>query len=145
MLEPRDPLAAYDNPFFCPDPTRLKELEDYIWKLRSDGDSVGAKLTVIARAVPVGLGEPVFDRLDADLAKAMILATMAIAQRSPERAKGVEMKCAACDAVVDVGDDAANPHPCPARDRMLAKFAEQEARAQGDMAQQSAAPPRFRD
>src|SRR3954466_12967801 len=71
-LEPRDPPAAYDNPFFCPDPARLKELEDYIWKLRSDGDSVGARLTVIARSVPVGLGEPVFDRLDADIAHAMM-------------------------------------------------------------------------
>ncbi len=71
-IEPRQPAAAYENPFFCPDPSRLKELEDYIWKLRSEGDSVGAKLTVIARGVPVGLGEPVFDRLDADLAHAMM-------------------------------------------------------------------------
>ena len=71
-LEPRDPAEAYRNPFFCPDASRLKELEDYIWKLRSDGDSVGAKLTVIARGVPVGLGEPIFDRLDADIAHAMM-------------------------------------------------------------------------
>ncbi len=48
VIEPRDPAAAYDNPFFCPDPARLKELEDYIWKLRSDGDSVGARITVTA-------------------------------------------------------------------------------------------------
>src|SRR5512139_955661 len=59
-LEPRDPMAAYGNPFFSPDPSRLQDLEDYIWKLRSEGDSVGAKVTVIARRVPVGLGEPVF-------------------------------------------------------------------------------------
>jgi chorismate synthase len=72
VLEPHDPAAAYQNPFFCPDPSRVQELEDYIWKLRSDGDSVGAKVTVIARGVPVGLGEPVFDRLDADLAHAMM-------------------------------------------------------------------------
>jgi chorismate synthase len=71
-LEPKDPAAAYDNPFFCPDPSRLQELEDYIWKLRSDGDSVGAKLTVIARGLPPGLGEPVFDRLDADIAHALM-------------------------------------------------------------------------
>jgi chorismate synthase len=71
-LAPREPQAAYDNPFFCPDPSRLAELEEYIWKLRSDGDSVGARLTVIARGVPVGWGEPVFDRLDADLARAMM-------------------------------------------------------------------------
>jgi chorismate synthase len=72
LIEPRDPPAAYANPFFCPDPSRLQELEDYIWKIREAGDSVGAKLTVIARGVPVGLGEPVFDRLDADLAHAMM-------------------------------------------------------------------------
>jgi chorismate synthase len=72
VIEPRDPAAAYDNPFFCPDPSRLQELEDYIWKLRSEGESVGAKVTVVARGVPVGLGEPVFDRLDADLAHAMM-------------------------------------------------------------------------
>jgi chorismate synthase len=71
-LEPKDPASAYDNPFFCPDPSRLQELEDYIWKLRSDGDSVGAKLTVIARGLPPGLGEPVFDRLDAEIAHALM-------------------------------------------------------------------------
>ena len=43
-----------------------------MWKIRGDGDSVGAKVTVIARGVPPGLGEPVFDRLDADLAHAMM-------------------------------------------------------------------------
>ncbi|MEY2853385.1 MAG: hypothetical protein RL030_517 [Pseudomonadota bacterium] len=72
VLQPLDPAAAYDNPFFCPDPARIPELEDYIWKVRSAGDSVGAKLTVIASGVPVGLGEPVFDRLDADIARAMM-------------------------------------------------------------------------
>jgi chorismate synthase len=66
------PTAAYENPFFCPDPSRLKELEDYIWKLRSAGDSVGARVTVRAAGVPVGLGEPVFDRLDADIAHALM-------------------------------------------------------------------------
>jgi chorismate synthase len=72
VLEPKDPASACDNPFFCPDPARLKELEDYIWKLRGEGDSVGAKLTVIARGLPPGLGEPVFDRLDADIAHALM-------------------------------------------------------------------------
>jgi len=71
-LEPVDPAAAYDNAFFCPDPSRIPELEEYVWNLRSAGDSVGAKVTVIARGVPVGLGEPVFDRLDADIAHAMM-------------------------------------------------------------------------
>jgi chorismate synthase len=72
VLDPRDPAAAYDNPFFCPDPSRVQELEDYLWKIREARDSVGAKVTVIARGVPAGLGEPVFDRLDADLAHAMM-------------------------------------------------------------------------
>src|SRR5690606_17472704 len=71
-LDVVDPDAAYDNPFFCPDPARIQELEDYIWKLRGEGDSVGAKLTVVARGVPAGLGEPVFDRLDAEIAHALM-------------------------------------------------------------------------
>ncbi|HXQ31273.1 MAG TPA: chorismate synthase [Steroidobacteraceae bacterium] len=71
-LEPVDPEAAYHNPFFCPDPARLAELEDYMWKIREAGDSIGARVTVIAHGVPPGLGEPVFDRLDADLAHAMM-------------------------------------------------------------------------
>jgi chorismate synthase len=72
VLEPKDPAAAYDNPFFCPDPTRVPELENLIWSLREAGDSVGARVTVVARGVPPGLGEPVFERLDADLASAMM-------------------------------------------------------------------------
>jgi chorismate synthase len=72
VLEPRDPAEAYRNPFFCPDASRLQELEDYIWKLRSEGDSVGAKVTLVAKGVPVGLGEPVFDRLDAEIAHGMM-------------------------------------------------------------------------
>jgi chorismate synthase len=71
-LEPVNPAAAYDNPFFCPDPSRVPELEELMWKIRGEGDSVGAKITVIARGVPPGWGEPVFDRLDADLAHAMM-------------------------------------------------------------------------
>ncbi len=71
-LEPLDPAAAYDNPFFCPDPSRLPELEALLWDTRAAGDSLGARLTVCADGVPPGLGEPVFDRLDADLAHAMM-------------------------------------------------------------------------
>ncbi len=72
VLAPVDPASAYDNPFFCPDPGRVAELEDYIWKLREAGDSIGARVTVHATGVPPGWGEPVFDRLDADLAGAMM-------------------------------------------------------------------------
>ncbi len=71
-LEARDPAFAYQNAFFCPDPARVEELEALIWKLRSDGDSIGARVTVIAAGVPPGLGEPVFDRLDADIAGALM-------------------------------------------------------------------------
>jgi len=72
VLEPKDPPSAYANPFFCPDPSRIPEIEDLIWRMREEGDSIGARVTVIATAVPPGLGEPVFERLDADLASAMM-------------------------------------------------------------------------
>jgi chorismate synthase len=71
-LEPRHPESAYDNPFFCPDPDRVPELEQLIWSIREAGESIGARITVCADAVPPGLGEPVFDRLDADIAHAMM-------------------------------------------------------------------------
>ena len=71
-LEPKDPSSAYSNPFFCPDPARLQEIEDLIWRTREAGDSIGARVTVVARGVPPGLGEPVFARLDADLAGALM-------------------------------------------------------------------------
>jgi chorismate synthase len=71
-LAPVAPETAYDNPFFCPDPARVTELEELIWKIRGEGDSLGARVTVVARKVPPGLGEPVFDRLDADIAHAMM-------------------------------------------------------------------------
>jgi chorismate synthase len=71
-LEPVNPPFAYENPFFCPDPSRIAELEALLWDLRGAGDSIGAKLTVIASGMPPGLGEPVFERLDADIASAMM-------------------------------------------------------------------------
>jgi chorismate synthase len=71
-LDAVDPPAAYDNPFFSPDPAAVPKLEEYLWQIRRDGDSIGARVTVIASGVPVGLGEPVFDRLDAELAYAMM-------------------------------------------------------------------------
>lgn len=70
--EPRDLATIDDNPFFCADPERVPELEALIDQLRRDGDSIGARITVVARGVPPGWGEPVFDRLDADLAHAMM-------------------------------------------------------------------------
>jgi chorismate synthase len=71
-LEPREPEAAYQNPFFCPDPQRIPELEQLMWSIRGAGDSIGARVTVCAEGVPPGWGEPVFDKLDAELAYAMM-------------------------------------------------------------------------
>ncbi len=64
--------AVDANPFFCPDPAKVAALETYMDALRKAGDSIGARINVIATGVPPGLGEPVFDRLDADIAKAMM-------------------------------------------------------------------------
>ncbi|MEY6433813.1 chorismate synthase [Thioalkalicoccus limnaeus] len=64
--------AIETNPFFCPDPARVAELEAFMDALRKDGDSIGAEVTVVATGVPPGLGEPVFDRLDADIAHALM-------------------------------------------------------------------------
>jgi len=60
------------NPFFCPDKNNVDEMAAFMEKLNKEGDSIGAKITVTATGVPVGLGEPVFDRLDADIASAMM-------------------------------------------------------------------------
>ena len=60
------------NPFFAANASQIDELENYMDSIRKSLDSVGAKLTVEARNVPVGLGEPVFDRLDADIAHALM-------------------------------------------------------------------------
>lgn len=64
--------AVETNAFFSPDTDKVPELEAYMDQLRRDQDSVGAKITVVAEGVPPGLGEPVFDRLDADLAHALM-------------------------------------------------------------------------
>ena len=60
------------NPFFCPDLTKVPQMEEYMAALGKEGNSIGARITVIARNVPVGLGEPIFDRLDAEIAKALM-------------------------------------------------------------------------
>lgn len=61
-----------NNPFFCPDPDKVAELEQYMDALRKEGDSIGARINVVATGVPPGWGEPIFDRLDADLAHALM-------------------------------------------------------------------------
>lgn len=67
-----DESQIEQNPFFFPDAGKLEALDEYMRALKKEGNSVGAKVCVVARNVPVGLGEPVFDRLDADIAHAMM-------------------------------------------------------------------------
>jgi chorismate synthase len=74
--------AVNSNPFFCADPERIPELEDFMDELREEGDSIGAKISVLASNVPPGLGEPVFDKLEASLAHALM---------SINAVKGVEL------------------------------------------------------
>ena len=60
------------NPFFCPDKSKVAKMEEYMSALSKEGNSIGAKIAIEASNVPAGLGEPVFDRLDADIAKALM-------------------------------------------------------------------------
>jgi chorismate synthase len=71
-IDKLDWSAVNTNPFFCPDAERVPELEKYMDALRKEGESIGARINVIATNVPPGLGEPIFDRLDADLAHALM-------------------------------------------------------------------------
>jgi chorismate synthase len=71
-IEQVDHSVTNTNAFFCPDPNKLDELDAYMRDLKKQGDSIGAKVSVVATNMPVGLGEPIFDRLDADLAHAMM-------------------------------------------------------------------------
>ncbi|PLX59736.1 chorismate synthase [Sedimenticola selenatireducens] len=83
------------NPFFCPDADKVAELENYMDALRKEGNSVWARINVVASCIPVGLGEPIFDRLDADIAHALM---------SINAAKGVEIG-AGFDCVAQKGTE----------------------------------------
>jgi chorismate synthase len=85
-----------DNAFFVADLSVVEQLENYMDALRKSGDSIGAKLTVVAQNVPVGWGEPVFDRLDAEIAYALM---------SINAVKGVEIG-AGFNCVTQKGSDA---------------------------------------
>ncbi len=61
-----------NNPFFCPDPAKVDEMAEYMAALGKEGNSIGARISVVASGVPPGLGEPIFDRLDAEIAHAMM-------------------------------------------------------------------------
>ena len=63
---------VHNNPFFCPDAKKVSELEEYMDNLRKSGDSIGARINIVASNMVTGLGEPIFDRLDADIAHAMM-------------------------------------------------------------------------
>lgn len=67
-----DPDSIESNPFFCPDPSVVPELESYMDQLRKSGDSTGARISALASGVPAGLGEPVYGKLDAELASALM-------------------------------------------------------------------------
>ena len=71
-IESVDMSIVNDNPFFCPDASKVPEMESYMQALNKEGNSVGAKITVVARNVPPGLGEPIFDRIDAELAHGLM-------------------------------------------------------------------------
>ena len=81
-LEPKDLDAVARNPFFCADPSRVDELEQFMDALRKAGDSIGAKISVRASNIPPGLGEPVFDKLEAAIAHGLM---------SINAVKGVEL------------------------------------------------------
>ena len=91
------------NPFFFPDNKKFPELEKYITSIRKAGDSIGAKVTIVGKNIPIGLGEPVFDKLDALLAQAMM---------SINAVKGVE---------IGAGFDVVNQKGSEARDEITPK------------------------
>ena len=84
------------NPFFFPDKKKILQLEEYLTGIRKSGDSIGAKVTIIGKNIPIGLGEPVFDKLDALLAQGMM---------SINAVKGVEIG-AGFDVVSQKGSEA---------------------------------------
>jgi len=71
-LEARDLGFVNSNPFFCADPGKIDELEAFMDQLRVQGDSIGARISVLASNIPPGLGEPVFDKLEAELARGLM-------------------------------------------------------------------------
>jgi chorismate synthase len=94
-IESVDVNEIQRNPFFCPDASKVKEMEEYMAALGKEGNSIGARINVYASGVPAGLGEPIFDRLDADLAKALM---------SINAVKGVEIG-AGFDSVTQKGSE----------------------------------------
>ncbi|MFT5716130.1 MAG: chorismate synthase [Oleiphilaceae bacterium] len=71
-IEKIDWSIVDSNPFFCPDADKIPEMEAYMQALNKEGNSIGARISIVASKIPAGLGEPVFDRLDAELAHALM-------------------------------------------------------------------------
>jgi chorismate synthase len=94
-IESVDWNEIHNNPFFCPDISKVSEMEDYMKALNKEGNSVGAKISVVATGMIPGLGEPIFDRLDADLAHGLM---------SINAVKGVEIG-AGFDCVAQKGTE----------------------------------------
>ncbi|AEH43999.1 chorismate synthase [Thermodesulfatator indicus DSM 15286] len=99
----RDLSFIYQNRLFCPDPEALSKMEERIKEIRAKGDSIGGVVEIVAQGVPAGLGEPVFDKLDADLAKALM---------SIGAVKGVEIGAgfAAAELLGSENNDEITPH-----------------------------------
>ena len=93
-----DNYTAYDlslietNPVRCPDPEKAKEMEEYIYKVKEEGDTIGGVVTCVIQGVPIGLGEPVFGKLQAALASGMLSINAAKAFEYGEGFKGLKMK-----------------------------------------------------
>ncbi|NYT26708.1 chorismate synthase [Candidatus Thiodubiliella endoseptemdiera] len=94
-METLDWNEIHNNPFFCPDVSKITELENYMDALRKAGDSIGARINIVATNMPVGLGEPIFDRLEADVAHSMM---------SINAVKGVEIG-AGFDSITQKGTE----------------------------------------
>ena len=90
--------TAYDlslvetNPVRCPDPAKAKEMEDYIYKVKEEGDTIGGVVTCVIQGCPIGLGEPVFGKLQSALASGMLSINAAKAFEYGEGFKGLKMK-----------------------------------------------------
>lgn len=98
-IENFDWNEVHNNPFFCPDASKVSELEIYMDALRKSGDSIGARINIVASGMPVGLGEPIFDRLEADVAHGMM---------SINAVKGIEIG-AGFNAITQKGSEHRDP------------------------------------
>ena len=84
--------SVEQNPVRCPDPKMANEMERYIKQIRKEGDTVGGVITCVIKNVPVGLGEPVFDKLHAELSKAMLSINAVKGFEYGSGFKGTQMK-----------------------------------------------------